>query len=325
MNKWLPWILCGILIVALGATIYEIRSEESSDDTAAINPNCVKQFPLTSHLLDCSEYDDKALRLQSIDDSITQAAHLAISQGKATRVSVWVRDLNSLQVANVDELDTYDPASLLKLPLAIAFYKYSEISPTILDQQITYATPADLNEQYNFFTASTTLVVGQSYSVQELLSRMLAHSDNGAYYTLLAHIDNNFYNHVLLDLGIQIPANSHVYNFVTPKSYANMFRQLYFATYLNRTNSEHILDTLSSSTFPGIRTSVPSGDTVADKFGERSVYDQYGAPLTDELHDCGIVFKDNSPYIICVMTEGKDFNTLLSIIQDMSKLVYNSI
>jgi len=317
----IPWILSAVLAVFVVILVLNPKQMPAR----IFNSACNKQFPLTSYLLDCSGFDENAASVQALDSTLDQAAANDMRQGKAKRISIWVQDLQTKQYASTDELDTYDPASLLKLPLAIAYYKFAEIQPSVLTDSVTYATPSELNEKYNYFTATTSLVVGQQYSVQELIERMLENSDNGAYFTLLHHVQTDFYNKVNLDLGIQIPSNSNVLNFMTAKTYGNIFRTLYNASYLNHQDSETVLEDLASSTFDGIRAQLPSSVGVADKFGERSVYDQNGNSVTKELHDCGIVYKNPDPYVICIMTEGGNFDQLKSIISDISEVAYNQL
>lgn len=69
----------------------------------------------------------------------------------------------------------------------------------------------------------------------------------------------------------------------------------------------------------GLNRGLPAEITVAHKFGERDLGQQ------KELHDCGIVYYPNQPYLLCVMTKGADFDDLSETIGEISKLVYNFI
>ena len=103
-----------------------------------------------------------------------------------------------------------------------------------------------------------------------------------------------------------------------------LFRS-YNATYLSQEYSEKALKLLTEPDIPGIRAGVPTTITVAQKFGERSVYDTNNNLTDRELHDCGIVYKPGSPYLLCVMSRGKDFDTMAKNISDLSALVYQNI
>ena len=43
-----------------------------------------------------------------------------------------------------------------------------------------------------------------------------------------------------------------------------------------------------------------------------------------ELHDCGIVYQNDDPYVLCVMTQGRSFAELQALIADISSTVYAS-
>ncbi len=80
----------------------------------------------------------------------------------------------------------------------------------------------------------------------------------------------------------------------------------------------------------GIVAGVPQGTLVSHKFGVRTVASHELTPDSQmvsnhELHDCGIVYYPNNPYFICVMTQGKEFNSLQSVIQGASELVWKYV
>ena len=78
--------------------------------------------------------------------------------------------------------------------------------------------------------------------------------------------------------------------------------------------------------FPqGLQAGIPASVEVAQKFGERQVFLHDGTLSYRELHDCGIVYAPDNPYILCVMTRGHDFASLSSTIRDISKVVYDYV
>jgi hypothetical protein len=60
---------------------------------------------------------------------------------------------------------------------------------------------------------------------------------------------------------------------------------------------------------------------IANKFGIRSENDD----KDQQLHDCGIIYYPNHPYLLCVMTKGNDVNEMEKVIQDISKSVFDEI
>ncbi len=71
---------------------------------------------------------------------------------------------------------------------------------------------------------------------------------------------------------------------------------------------------------------VPSTVDVAHKFGERTTLaSDTESTETKQLHDCGIVYFPENPYLLCVMTRGTDFKVLEGIISDISRMVYEEV
>jgi hypothetical protein len=52
--------------------------------------------------------------------------------------------------------------------------------------------------------------------------------------------------------------------------------------------------------------------------------DQNGVAV-QQLHDCGIIYRANNPYVICIMTKGLDQSVLAQVIADISKIVYDYV
>jgi beta-lactamase class A len=212
----------------------------------------------------------------------------------------------------------------MKLPLAIAYFKLAEVDPSILAAPIMYERKEPVNSDTQNIKPSNPLVIGTSYTVHELIEHMLVNSDNDASSLLVSHIDTKIFENTLIELGIKIPGNSQNYDFLNAKSYGAIFRNLYNASYLNRESSQEILSLLVTSSFKGIDQLLPASTKVAHKFGESEFVTEEGT-VAHELHDCGIVYKDQHPYTICVMTEGDSYQELTEVIKTISLLAYSHL
>ena len=62
---------------------------------AITDSDCMKDFPLTSRALDCNGYDISAKRMHALDAKFDDAASTYVSEGKAARVSIWARNLET--------------------------------------------------------------------------------------------------------------------------------------------------------------------------------------------------------------------------------------
>jgi beta-lactamase class A len=309
---------CVFLLVGILLTILYYHAQGASE------PNCQKNYPLTSPELDC-DYDEVRSRLDALDTKLEEAVAHYLAEGRANKISVWVRDLNSKQWAAVNETEMYSPASLLKVPIMLAYYKLSELDIALLGKTIVYQKPAGLDDGNLHFTATSTLVSGNTYTAEELIEYMIKGSDNAATLTLIDNIDPALFKKTMVDLGLQIPTKNRTIKFVNVKSYANIFRILYNASYINRDLSQKALSLMGESTFKGISAPLPVETTVTHKFGEQTLENDMKIIVGRELHDCGIVYKGEHPYSLCVMTEGSDFDKLLSVITELSSLVYNQL
>jgi beta-lactamase class A len=293
--------------------------------THAKDARCTEKYPLTSTSLDCEEYDASVARVQELDAIFNTTTDQYIAEGKATRISVWVRDLETRQWAASNEFETFIPASLMKVPLMIAYYKFAEIDPSILETPLEYTVAKDMDDSVQDFPPETNLEVGKTYSVERLIEEMITASDNNATEILSDKMSPEFYKEVLMELGIVVPTGEQHKDFVTAKSYANIFRILYNASYLHRDYSEKALALLTQSKFIGMKEPLPDDVVVAHKFGEREIDYTDGTLVKRELHDCGIVYKNTHHYSLCIMTEGDSFDDLRTIIEDLSKITYDNM
>ncbi len=245
-------------------------------------------------------------------------------QDASSTASVYLKDLNSGTWAGLNSDEQYNPASLLKVVVMIAYFKEAEANPSLMYRSLFY-TSAIKNAYTNIpYEQGTSLVLGRSYTVKDLIERMIIRSDNGATYTLLASINTSQLDGVFTALGIENPTAKGRDYTISAGRYSYFFRILYNATYLDRDDSERALGLLSQSDFnDGLVAGLPEGLVVAHKFGENAVTDTNNAITQVELHDCGIIYypRDN-PYLLCIMTRGAELSSLKTLIKDISNIIY---
>jgi beta-lactamase class A len=262
-----------------------------------------------------SELDNLKTKVQTYIKTQTDSQKISFA-------AVYYRDLNNGPWFGINSSELFSPASLIKVPLMIAYFKMADSNPSILQKQLFNTqtfNPVDQNIQ-----PEITLTPNQKYTVEELIQRMIIYSDNLAYNLLNDNIDAQTVINVYNDLGVDI-SNAKTNpdgNIVSVKSYAAFLRILYNSSYLSKNMSEKALQLLSLSKFTqGIVAGVPQNVTVAHKFGER----QYVSTGQKQLHDCGIIYLPENPYLICIMTRGQNFNELIGTIRDISSQVYAAI
>jgi beta-lactamase class A len=259
-----------------------------------------------------------------LEAKINQYVQSQYQQQNAKSISVYFRDFGTTGWAGINQNIQYQPGSMMKVIIMMGYFREAELAPEILGNKFTYTNTVEQQVDSLAFHLPTALVVGQSYTVDDLIKKMIADSDNGAENLLLDNINSTILNQVYVDLGISSPDLIPNY-IISPADYSDFLKILYNSTYLNEMYSEKALSIMSQSTYVnGIVAGLPKGVTVAHKYGER--LDISNNSVQDvELHDCGIVYAANHPYILCVMTKGSDVSKLALTIKSISNLIYSYV
>ncbi|MFA4830264.1 MAG: serine hydrolase [Thermodesulfovibrionales bacterium] len=315
LSAFLAGGVCGFLIDR-----YIPMGDQEQSSIPEIRPG---GYEFINPLLECETAQDtvEGKNLRSLKRKIHDFIDEKEKERGISHVSVYYRDLNNGPWIGVDEKVLFSPSSLLKVPLMMAVLKDAETNPQILRQRFTF-TDKDSNTFENI-KSSKAIELGKSYSAEELIHFMIANSDNNAYLLLLKNFSQDKLIRVYTELGVAVPYDSKKEDFMSVKEYASFFRILFNASYLNREMSMKALKFLSVADYRnGIVAGVPSNVGVVHKFGERSL----GADAEiKQMHDCGIVYYPDHPYLLCIMTRGKTFSRLEGIIKDVSQLVYNEL
>ena len=241
-------------------------------------------------------------------------------KGNLYNYSFYFRDLNSGLWFGVNETEAFFPASLFKLPIAIAAYKQAENDPDFLKKSFIYTADLARQNQEIKSNADSALQVGGSYTVDELIDIMLINSDR-----LAVNLDKKYISDLFDIVSLTDPNNLRSYE-VSSRKYALFLRILYGSSYISEDHSERIMKDLSKSTFKdGMVAGIPGMVKVAHKFGTYQFEDVVnGVHLTaQQLHDCGIVYHPEKPYVFCFMTKGKDLDVLYNVISKVSAMVYS--
>lgn len=321
-----------ILVTAV-ATFYGIKRfapEESTDGTSSpaensvINASCnfntarldgynfVKPLLFVETSCETNKYYDVKNEVDKYFSSLR-------STGDISSASFYLRNMKTHEWVGVNQDEKYSPGSLMKVPELITYLRMAETNPAILDKEILYDKQATSNKTARFFL-SKSIEVGKKYKVRDLLRYMISYSDNNATILLNNMIDVKTFVKTFSDLGLKAPDwNASDYP-MSAKEYSLFMRTLYNASYLNISNSEYAAELLSTCDFKdGFAKGFPAGIKMAHKWGEaRNGND-------DELHESGILYINNTAYILTVMTKGKDFNKLPGVIQNVSAVVNRTL
>lgn len=270
--------------------------------------------------------EDETLKWFPAERKLKSSVQDIITQNSDVGTSIFFLNLQNSGWFSVNNSDTFIPASLLKLPMLISYYKLRETEKDLFEQQILYQGE-NYNKYRNVGVGNGTITPGKTYTIKELLHEMIVNSDNNASQLLYKYRQNSL-QLIFDDLKIPLPATDDEIadtDFVTPRDVARFLLVLYNSSYLNNDDSEEALKILSETSFKdGLVAGVPKDVTVSHKFGERELTDD-NKQMKVELHDCGVVYYPNTPYIVCIMTKGNNLDRQKSVIQQISKRIYEGV
>jgi beta-lactamase class A len=288
---------------------------ENSDKYTLINPLI---GGVSAPATDVGIYED-------IKEEVVSFLQDEEKKGNLYDYSFYFRDFGTGFWFGSNESADFFPASLFKLPISIAIYKQGEDDPSFLKRTAVYTQElANMNISVTS-NSESVLMIGKAYSVEELVSIMITKSDNGAKDMLVSLIDKKYLNQLFQTVSLIDPEATKVY-LISSRKYAYFLRVLYGSSYLNEEHSEYLLSLLTKSTFKdGLVAGVPQNVPIAHKYGTYEFEENVNGRkvLAEQLHDCGIVYHVEKPYVFCFMTKGKDVETLYRIISHVSKLVYD--
>lgn len=310
------WTVCIFILILLGAFGY-ILFLNSNIVRTTLAGNLFCQYHNINPLRCEPTVTKKTKEYVVLKNNLIDYFKLEKKKGNLITASVFFRDLENGPIMNLNGQECFAPASLLKLPVLISYYEKAQKDPDLLQRRIT--VPENIKAATQNILPKYTIEKGQTYSIEELINSMIKESDNLSTNLLLEYLDKNFPDediyHTLSDLGIHDP--EHDENIINVQTYAALFRLLYNSSYLNPEMSNKALDLLAQSEFKdGIEAGVPKEIKVAHKFGERN------NGKNQQLHDCGIIYFPDNPYILCVLTKGKSLEDLIPIVRHVSEMVY---
>jgi beta-lactamase class A len=235
--------------------------------------------------------------------------------------AIYYRELNSSVWFGINDSEEFFPASLLKLTIALVAYKQDEDRPGFLDSRLVF-TQAIKDGSLPRRNEDTSLTVGASYTVRSLIELMIINSDNSARDLIISAVSSQYVDELYQYLNIAQPSADKNFK-ISIANYALFFRMLYSSTFINEDHSEELLKILIKTNFPfGIVRDIPSDIPVAHKYGVFNLPKDKNGVEMQELHDCGIIYMINNPYLLCIMTEGPDQTVLADFMATISKKIH---
>jgi len=227
-------------------------------------------------------------------------------------LSVYFEFLSTGANISINKEAEYFPASLLKLPVAMAVAKKIEKGDWKWSNELVLMSSdkdykfGDLYEQE----------IGTKFTIESLVEKVLAESDNTANNILMRNLDPEEFFEVYRYLGLGDFFSSE--GKISAKNYSVIWRSLYTSSYLTEENSQKIISILTRSPFKEyLESGLPNGITFSHKIGINNEQEVY--------MDAGIVYAANRPYLLVVMTKTQDIEKAKKIMGEISKKTYDYI
>jgi beta-lactamase class A len=211
---------------------------------------------------------------------------------EGNRVGLYFEFLNTGSNVSINQESRFWPASLTKMPTAMAAMKKVEKGDWKLSNELVLFAE-DKDDRFGDLYKKP---VGTRFTIEELVKSILTDSDNTAHRILVRNLSSDDYTDIFEAIGLENLFDKE-YN-ITAKEYSRIPRALYAASYLNREHSEMVLLWLAQSPFDEfLGQGVPDGVVFPHKIGEEGAEHVY--------LDSGIVYVPDRPYLVTVMIESK--------------------
>ena len=214
---------------------------------------------------------------------------------------VVIKDLNSGWEMTHQPDKRFPAASVVKIPIMVACFQAIQEGKIQLDTQLQLTRAARVGGSGTL----KNMALGSSFSLEDLMERMMNQSDNSATNILIDALGIDYLNAYFKRIGLRHTNLSRkmmdftlrrrgIENYTTANDIALVLEKLYQKELLSVEFAQRSLELMKKQKFNDrIPALLPKNIPVAHKTGlERFI-----------CHDAGIVFTEKGDYLICVLTK----------------------
>jgi beta-lactamase class A len=212
----------------------------------------------------------------------------------------------------VNEKDEFSAASLLKVPVVMAYYLQQETEGKSHDSEAVILTKKMLHVDYGSLWKRGE---GAKVTLGEAVEYALKESDNTAVEVIISKTNYKYFQEVYDGLDVDSKEVREI-PVITLKNYSSILKALFFASVVNKEHSEKILSLLTESIY---KDKLPSGVSENIKVAHK-----IGVADNQLYTDCGIVYVPRRPYLLCLFSVS-DENMARDRMEKISKTVYDFV
>jgi beta-lactamase class A len=243
-------------------------------------------------------------RFQGMRNVVDSLVKRMTADGRVVAASVYVRDFNKAEWTWCNGDERYDPGSMLKLAVLITWLSMIDEDPTLMERRLECPRMRAADG-------------GRTFTAARLMELMMVEADAGATAELSHRLSADRYARTFQDLGLPVPDRDATTYRMNVRDYSVFMKALYNSSYLSPGRSEYAMELMTrSESRSGLVAGLPAGTDVAHGSGET------GDRSEKQLHETGVVYMDGYPYLITVMTRGKNAEALANAIAEISRSVH---
>lgn len=324
-NLTLVLLFLALMLLAFGGGWF-IKGKATKENACISSPLRLEDFKFVKPLLICDTNSEKDYpQLKPLADALGTIIQNGKNAKNVDTVSVYFQDFKTDGRIDINKDEEFHAASMEKVSIMLAFYRLAESDPNILSQIVK----DELTNDGNFgqeIKPNDYAKTGETYTVEELIEKMIKYSDNNSKTLLLSLISPSLIEELYKDIGVPLQLNAQQpenFDYITTRDISYFFRILYNSTYLTNDLSEKAMTILSEVDYKkGLVAGVPEGVAVAHKFGLENI-EAGGVIVERELHDCGVIYHPQNPYLLCIMTKSSSgISNIEDTIGNISAAVY---
>ncbi|TNE82046.1 MAG: hypothetical protein EP332_01850 [Bacteroidetes bacterium] len=318
------WLFSFSLVSVFGCSPEKAKKETTSAQST------VKETPYryTRETLSDSDSSLTHAWLEMLNQTLDSIVNHYEAQEDIQAIAVHYCDLNTNTRVSIHPEQKFIPASLLKVPTLVGLLKLVEANKANLSDLTDVPHVEDIHDYMNWEENEVYQQwQNRPYSLAELADIMVRFSDNRATLAILYYIDGKqpgFLEETEDQLQAKIPNSAtNTEDIILVTHLSGIYNALYNHNFLNYEHSEMALKMLSNSQYKaGFKKAIPATVQLAHKHGIRINQNAPANGFPIQLHETGIIYVAGRPFILSVMTKGRNIDKQRQVLQAFASDCY---